>query len=216
MKKRIYLLCLSLAIVLVAVAQEKAIKVACIGNSITYGSGIKDRANDSYPAVLGKLLGDKYEVRNYGISGRTLLNNGDRPYMKEDKFQEVQKYLPDIVVIKLGTNDSKPQNWKYKEEFSNDMQTMINILKNLSSKPQIYLCYPAKAYGVAFGINDSIIENSVIPYIKKVAKKNKLRTIDLQSATDGMPENFPDKIHPNEKGAAVIAETVYNAIKKKK
>ena len=93
-------------------AQEaRTIKVACVGNSITYGSGIKDRANHSYPSVLGRLLGSKYEVQNFGFSARTLLNKGDHPYMKETLFQKALNYQPDIVVIKLGTNDSKPINW---------------------------------------------------------------------------------------------------------
>ena len=33
------------------------IKVACIGNSITAGSGIKNRDKDSYPSVLNQMLG---------------------------------------------------------------------------------------------------------------------------------------------------------------
>ena len=43
--------------------------------------------------------------------------------------------------------------------------------------------------------------------IKKVAKKNKLPVIDLHSAMDGMPELFPDHIHPNEEGAKVMAKS---------
>ena len=193
-------------------AQEKKIKVACIGNSITFGAGIKDREHYSYPVVLGKLLGEGYEVRNFGISGRTLLNKGDRPYMKEQIYQYALCYQPDIVVIKLGTNDSKPQNWIHEKEYPRDMQQMIRDLRKLPSKPRIYLCYPAKAYRTDWGINDSIIVHGVVPYINRIAQKRKLEVIDLHTATDGMEQNFPDRIHPNEEGAAVIAKTVYKAI----
>ena len=193
-------------------AQEKKIKVACIGNSITFGAGIKDRKKDSYPVVLGQLLGEGYEVRNFGISGRTMMNKGDRPYMKENIYQEALAYQPDIVVIKLGTNDTKPQNWVHGKEYPKDLQYMLKELRKLPSKPKIYLCYPAKAYRSDWGINDSIIVNGVIPYIDRIAKKNKSGVIDLHTATDGMEQNFPDRIHPNEEGARVIAETVYKAI----
>lgn len=204
---------LLLMLTLTVFAQEEKIKVACIGNSITYGSGIRNRDKDSYPMVLGQMLNHEYEVRNYGISARTMLSKGDHPYMKEPAFQEALDYRPNIVIIKLGTNDSKPHNWKHKSQYAKDMQTMITAFRKLPSTPEIYLCYPAKVYGgVQWGINDSIIVNDIIPLIKRVAQKNKIKIIDLHEATSNMPENFPDKVHPNENGAAVIAETVYKAI----
>lgn len=189
------------------------IKVACVGNSITYGYGLKDRSHDSYPAILGRLLGERYEVRNFGFSARTLLKEGDRPYMKEKMFREALDYQPDIVVIKLGTNDSKPKNWKYKASFIRDLTTMVDSFQALPSNPRVYLCYPAKAYGHP-EINDSTIVHGIIPAIRKVARLQKTGLINLHKATDRMPENFPDKIHPNPSGTAIIARKVYKAIRK--
>src|SRR5438309_1365900 len=76
-------------------------KLACIGDSITYGSGIKDRAHDSYPAQLAKMLGDKFNVRNFGVSGATLLKAGDRPYSKTKQYQPALDFAADVVVIML-------------------------------------------------------------------------------------------------------------------
>jgi lysophospholipase L1-like esterase len=198
--------------VLGACTEEKT-RVACVGNSITAGVNIRNRDRDGYPAVLQQLLGStKYKVRNYGFSGRTLLNKGDYPYMKEDMFSEVLKFQPNIVVIKLGTNDTKPQNWVYQEEYLQDMQAMIDAFRGLPSNPDIYLCYPAKAYSANWGINDSIIVNDVIPYINQIAEVNNLKVIDLHTVTENMEDNFPDKIHPNEEGAKIIAETVHKAL----
>ena len=107
------------------------------------------------------MLGKDYLVRNFGISGRIIINKGDNPYMKEKTYRDALKFLPDIVIIKLGTNDSKPQNWKYKNDFKSDLETMIQDFQALSSQPKIYLCTPAKAYGIQWGINDSIITNII-------------------------------------------------------
>ena len=192
------------------------IKVACIGNSITAGSGIKNRDKDSYPSVLNQMLGKDYLVRNFGISGRIIINKGDNPYMKEKTYRDALKFLPDIVIIKLGTNDSKPQNWKYKNDFKSDLETMIQDFQDLSSQPKIYLCAPAKAYGIQWGINDSIITKGIIPIIRQIAQEKKLPVIDIHTATDNMPNLFPDKIHPNPEGAIIIAETVYESIKNEK
>lgn len=194
--------------------KRNAIRVACIGNSITYGDGITNRLKESYPAQLGKLLGNDYWVSNFGVNANTLLIKGDNPYVKSSSWREALSFNPDIVVIMLGTNDSKPLNWIHKDDFESDMQTMIDSLKKLSSKPKIYLGYPAKAYSQRFTIDDSIIVKEIIPKIQKVAKKNKLETIDLHSATDGHADLFVDEIHPNTKGAALIAKEIADVIDK--
>lgn len=215
MKKTYYLILISLMLVGVSSwAQEgvRKIKVACVGNSITYGAGIENRDRDSYPSVLGQMLGDGYEVRNYGFNARTMLMKGDLPYMKEKMFQEVLGYQPDIVIIKLGTNDSKSFNWKYKRDFPDDMQTMVSAFKALPSRPKIYLCHPAKAYLVGPEINDSIIVHGVIPVVDRIARKNGLEVIDLYTALSGMEEHFPDKIHPDAVGAHKLAATIYKAL----
>lgn len=196
------------------VPHKNAIRVACIGNSITYGAGIKNRSRDSYPAVLARMLGDAYWVKNFGVSARTLMNKGDRPYMNEKAYQNALDFNPNIVVIKLGTNDSKAPNWKHKAGFTKDLQTMVDAFKALPAQPKIFLCYPSKAYQSNESINDDIISKEIIPMIKKVAKKNNLPIIDLHNAMDGMPQLFPDKVHPNEKGAKIMAETVYQYLKK--
>ena len=192
--------------------RKDAVRVACIGNSITFGAGIKNRSRDSYPSVLARMLGDNYWVKNFGVSARTMLNKGDHPYMNEPAYKNALAFNPNIVVIKLGTNDSKSSNWKYKADFMKDAQNMINAFKGLPSQPKIYLCYPSKAYLTGDGINDDIISKEIIPMIKKLAKKNDLSVIDLHTAMDGMPELFPDRIHPNEKGAQVMAKAVYQSI----
>ncbi len=192
--------------------RKDAIRVACVGNSITYGARIKNRSHDSYPSVLGRLLGDRYWVKNFGVNARTMLNKGDRPYMKEQAYQQALAFNPNIVIIKLGTNDSKSFNWVHKADFMKDTQAMIDAFKALPSQPKIYLCYPSKAYQTGESINDDIISKEIIPMIKKTARKNGLPVIDLHSAMDGMPELFPDHIHPNEEGAKVMARAVYDAI----
>ena len=84
MKRFISILLLILP--LLAVAQEKT-KVACIGNSVTYGYGHKEPAKTSYPSQLQQMLGEKYEIRNFGHSGATLLNKGHRPYINLHEYK---------------------------------------------------------------------------------------------------------------------------------
>lgn len=212
--KKISLLFIVVVIFATTVIAQKPIRVACVGNSITYGHGIRNRDHDSYPSVLGRLLGKNYEVRNFGISGRTLLNHGDVPYMKEKIYQDALNYQPDIVTIKLGTNDSKPQNWKYKDEFEGDLCKLIQSFAELPSRPTIYLCLPIPSTYPRWEINDSVITNGVIPCIKKVGKKKHLKIIDLNTAFKPYVHLLPDNIHPNEDGAAVIAHKIAEFLQK--
>ena len=197
-----------------AAAQDKTppIKVACIGDSITFGARIKDRKKNNYPTQLQGLLGDAFAVRNLGVSGTTMLKKGNKPYWKRPQFQTAQKMQPNIVIIKLGTNDTKPDNWKHKGDYQADYIEMINLFQKLDSKPNIYLCYPAPVVGEQGGINDKTVREEVIPMIDAIAKKTKLPIIDLYTPLKDKPELIPDKVHPNAEGATIIAETVAQAI----
>lgn len=188
------------------------VRVACVGDSITYGAGVAGREANCYPVVLGKLLGAKYETKNFGVSGATLLKQGDMPYWKQPAFKQAADYAPDIVVLKLGTNDSKPQNWKHKEDFAADLAAIVDHFAALPSKPKIFLCLPVPVYKTQWGINEEIVAGEIIPIIKKVAAEKKVEVIDLHAALSGKPELFPDNVHPNVGGARLIAEAVQKAL----
>lgn len=211
-QKRVLLTALLLCSVIYSYASSP-IRVACIGDSITYGSGIGDRDNDSYPAQLQKMLGDRYEVRNYGYAARVMVQTGDHPYMKEDMYAEMKAWLPEIVTIMLGTNDTKPQNWS-QDQFNRDYDHMVRELKALPSHPEIFLCLPPRAFEDGkWGITDSLIVNGVIPVVKAVAAHHWFDVIDVRGAFEGHPELFSDGIHPNEAGAGVYASTVHAMLK---
>ena len=211
--------------------QPGAIRVACIGNSITDGHGIDMRTTYGYPALLQKKLGKDYWVKNFGVSARTMLNKGDFPYMNELAWQDALAFKPDVVVIKLGTNDSKPENWQYGSEFRQDLEQMITTLRPdlvqpakkakkdkkaavVEAKPRILLCTPIPAFKSTWNINDSVIVNAIIPIQQEVAKKYGLQVVDLHTlyANDG-DKMLDDGIHPDGKGADRLAEIIAEALK---
>lgn len=188
---------------------QGTIRVACVGDSITYGHGIKNRLNASYPSQLGRMLGDKWEVRNFGVSGATMLKQGDLPYWKQRAFKNALAYNPNVVIIKLGTNDTKPQNWKFKDEFARDYMAMIDRFSKLPAQPRIWICYPVPAFAERWGINEFVIKNELIPIISQVAKKTRVPVINLYQPLSGKPKYFPDDIHPNAEGAFLMVKGIY-------
>ena len=191
-----------------------AVRVACIGNSITDGIGIDMSDARGYPANLQKLLGDNFLVKNFGVSARTLLKKGDRPYMKEGAWKDALAFCPDIVIVKLGTNDSKVENWKYGNDFARDLQEMLDSLKSLPTSPDIYLCNPIPAAKI-WNIQDSVIVNEITPILKRSAKKNKATFIDLHTAfkNDDGKQMQSDGIHPTAEGAEQLSRIIYPYIK---
>ena len=193
---------------------SEPIRVACVGDSITYGAGIKDRKNMNYPNQLGKLLGNKYEVKNFGNSGSTMLKKGDKPYWSQKEFKAALQYNPNIVIIKLGTNDTKPQNWKHGIYYSADYKSMISSFTKLSSKPKVYICLPVPVIKTRWGITNEIVIKEIIPAIRKISAQTRCEIIDLNTPFHGKSKLIPDYVHPNSAGATIIANTVRNSIKK--
>ena len=189
---------------------QKLIKVACVGDSITFGSHVTGRDQNSYPAVLQKLLGEKYQVANFGVSGATLLKKGDKPYWTQSAFGQSNDFAPDIVVIMLGTNDSKPKNWVNKADFAGDYRDLVTHYATLASHPRVYVMSPPPVYEAGrYEISPTTVENEVTPLVREIGGA----TIDVSGALSNHPELFDDTVHPNNAGAAVIAQTVFDAIK---
>ena len=187
-------------------------KVACIGDSITFGARIKKRNTFSYPAQLARMLGSAYEVKNFGVNGSTLLRKGDRPYWNTEQYQQALKWNPDIVIIKLGSNDTKLQNWKFKDDLEKNLTDLAASFTKLKSKPTVYLAIPVPAFQSGKSIDTARVKNGIVPVVKKVAKTQKLPIIDFFSLMLGKQSLFPDKIHPNAKGALLLAAEVYKTI----
>lgn len=188
---------------------NEPVRVACIGDSITQGSGTK---GNPYPALLQKMLGAQWKVGNFGVSGRTLLRKGDYPYWKEKAYQNALTFKPDIVIIMLGTNDTKPQNWAHEKEFVSDYRDLVKSFLELESKPQVFICRPCPVVGKGnFGITEENIEKE-IPRIDTLAKEMRLGVIDMHAALKDKPELIPDRVHPNAGGAGEMAKTAFKAL----
>ncbi len=184
-------------------AEGEKIRVACVGDSITAGG---------YPALLGKELGPKYEVKNFGVSGTTLLKAGDYPYWKTKQYGQVSEFEPNIVVIMLGTNDTKPQNWKVHEHFADDLKALVEHYAGLKSKPMVYVCRPVPVFKTNYGINEKVMTEGVLPIVDAVVKELKVPVIDLHEALKDSDKDFHDGVHPDGNGQGKMAKAIAKEI----
>ncbi len=212
--KKHFLAILLLIICFTATAQDK-IKVACIGNSVTYGYGHSNPAETSYPSQLGRLLGDEYVVGNFGKSGATLLNKGHRPYTQQPEYKAALEFAPDIAIIHLGLNDTDPRNWpNYRDRFIPDYLALIDTLRSINPKVEVKICRmtPIFHWHRRFKSGTRDWYAQIQETIEEVAQIAGTELIDLQELLYHRPDLMPDALHPNEEGAGIIARRVYSAI----
>ena len=195
---------------------KKVIKIACIGNSITYGTGLADRrTHDAYPVQLQRMLGDGYRVENFGKPGATLLRRGHRPYMQQKEFFDALAFQADVAVIHLGINDTDPRDWpNYRDDFVSDYLALIDSLKKHRPGMRIII---AKLTPIAdrhprFRSGTKLWHDEIQKSIEQVAQLSGAQLTDFHRPLYAYPYLLADAVHPNAEGAGLLAQTVYSAI----
>lgn len=196
--------------------QTEKVKIAFIGNSITYGLGIWNRKVNSFPGIIQNSLKNECVIGNFGVCSSTLLKKGYRSYRFTKKYKRALGFNADIIFVKLGTNDGNPSNWRYKVDFVNDYQEFIDSLKNSPKHPRIILLSPVSYFTTKYPGKPALIRDTICPMIKEIAINNKLEYIDLQTPTAEYSNYFWDGVHPNKKGANLIASVILSYLKNNK
>ena len=194
---------------------EPKIKVSCVGNSITYGMRLDDRERESYPVRLQEMLGDRYEVANFGKSGATLLRHGHRPYFEQEEFRQAMAFAGDIVVIHLGINDTDPRNWPhFQDEFVGDYLALIDSLRSVNPRARFLIARmtPIGSHHSRFISGTKTWHGQIQEAIETVAHAAGAELIDFYEPLYHYPWMFPDAVHPNAEGAGILAKTVYQGI----
>ncbi len=196
-------------------AKDGQIRVACVGDSITYGHGIWQFQKHNYPSVLQQLLGDEYCVNNYGYSAKCLFKDANEPYTKTKLYGKSLDFAPDIVIIMLGSNDTKHFNWQGADAFKAEYIDFVNSYLELETAPEVYLIAPPGVWckngdDIMYHISGKVIKDELDPAICEVAEQLGVHFIDIYGAFENRPDLFSDGVHPNEQGAALFAHIVYD------
>ncbi|MDE5990499.1 MAG: hypothetical protein K2H36_02825 [Clostridia bacterium] len=197
-------------------AKDDQIKIACVGDSITYGCMVKNWRKNNYPTVLGKTLGDEYCVNNFGYTNRTAIKSADFPLVNEKVYKQSLDFAPNIVFILLGTNDSKANNWD-KDKFIKDYGEIIDSYLQLKSSPKLYMIIPPPVFEVGgkvlYKLRKDVIENDICPAVEFIANSKGIELIDMRELFDGRKELFADGVHPNAQGCKIFAKKIFDVLR---
>lgn len=193
------------------------IRVACVGDSLTYGCFVPGQPRYHYPAQLGRMLGAHYQVANFGYTNHTAQREGDYPYTARRLYRKSLDFAPEVVILMLGSNDSKAHNWD-PARYEEDLTALVESYQSLTTQPTVYLMLPPPAYPrlgrVLWKIRPEVIEQEILPIIRRVAAAKGTQLIDLHTPFVDHPELFIEGVHTNRQGATRMAEIVYQAMSK--
>ena len=193
-------------------ANLKPLKIACLGDSITYGYKLEDPAAQSYPVQLARLSRGQWNVLNCGVNGATLLNKGDIPITAQKEYQRAMKFQPDVVVLMLGTNDTKNRNWKHIDGFVSDYIKLVETFRELPTHPHVIAC----SIPPIFSSHPSGLTEKKVLELNKLLKNSVVATkvvfLDIHTLMLKKQSLFVDGIHPNARGAQEIAGLVLDKI----
>lgn len=189
--------------------------VACIGDSITYGYGILDTVIDSYPATLQRLLGNIYEVKNFGANGTTVLSS-PCSYSMTVECENALNYGADINIFELGTNDLLYIPGR-ESEFIQSFRLLLHAFLSIP-ETRLYICSLTPILNIYGFSTDEVAQrhNIIQKLLIGIAEEYSLPFIDLWSPLNDAiglnPKTLLDGIHPSAEGASIIANCVRNAI----
>lgn len=191
--------------------REDRIRVAAIGDSNTYGAGVllRGRTRRSYPAQLGRLLGERYQVLNYGVNRCTLQQEGDWPWDATPFADASVRARPDIVLIMLGTNDARGDNWNA-ERYESELAAFVERFRRHGA--EVHLLTPPVAFTNRGGVSARIVEEEVAPIVRRVAGALGVDLIDVFEVTARSTASHPDGIHLDTRSSRIVAETIARAL----
>lgn len=189
------------------------VRIVCVGNSITAGFGSTSE-EAAWPGIANKLLGNQYAISNCAVSGTTMFKRSNAPYWTTDRFAKAKSLHPQILILSLGTNDADPWRWKsLKNEFKSDYLAMVEEFRQGEKDPIIYVCLPPPLFGPDKAPQNKVVEEELIPLIKEIAGELGAYVINFHQPLLHADKEFPDNVHPDDAGAALMAQIAYDKIK---
>lgn len=215
------------------------IKIVCMGDSITEGYGLGEDQSFCYPSILQELLGDNYEVYNKGVSGSCTTNTCNEqgqvvgmPYQRQPRYTEALELRGDIYILMLGTNDAQDGSYddiegqdpcniltEYAKQFPYYMQSIIDDIHKANKQAVIYLVKPVPVRKCIWRKHQQRYLDRLLPYYQTIVESNdNMHLIKLYEAFCNYKEvpidelYQEDGLHPNSKGARLIANVIYEGL----
>lgn len=182
--------------------QDQPKRIIFFGDSITAGYGIP--IENAFPAIIQQKANDaglNYQVINAGLSGETTAGGLNR-------IDWILRSKPDVFILELGGNDGL--RGLSLEESEKNLRAMVEKVRKANPKAKIILA--GMQIPPNLGQDYTQKFKSLFPDLAKELNTELIPF--LLEGVGGDPQlNLSDGIHPNQKGHAIVAETVWQFLK---
>lgn len=196
-------------------ADQQNLRVACVGDELTFGTGVEDREDNCYPVQLQKYLEEaekKYRIGNFGVEGATVQKKSSKPYTKEERYESSTEYKANLVVVMFGTNDTTEENWTDLDTFTKDYQALVQSYQELKGKPEVWLVTPPAIQSDGSAQMEERVKclEEIRNAISAYGKEKKLTVLDLYSySQEHLTEWYQDDgVRFNKAGALAVAQMI--------
>ncbi len=193
-------------------APHRELRVACVGDSTTWGTHATRAEGVTYPDYLAKLGRRTLQVRNFGVGSTTLLRRSGRAWCDTGELENALAFQPDIVIVMFGVNEiSHPE---LLDDFLPDAIWLVEQFKHAMPNSCIFLSTPTPlAPDDEKHQANMELSTKIIPVLRQVAEKTGCRIIEVNHDYPPTLNYLPDGVHPNARGNRLIAKLAFNAIK---
>ena len=202
--------------------QEKTIRIGCIGDSITAGTGLVSPKQEAFPARLETLLHPNATVLNFGNGGKTKRNDlGVDSYVNSNTYQNLMQDAEslDIVTVMLGTNDAyHAKGWTEYEvtRFKTDCKALFAALAEKNPAMRFVLMNSPACFGEKpFRYNMLPLRTLQSELVTELSEAGcNIHFFDMYSVTKPLEEYFPDQLHPNKDAHLIMAQALCELIER--
>ncbi len=203
-----------------ATANKKPLRIACCGDSITFGtcaaaetSGGYTYAKENffYPNLMQKLYGTDAVVGNFGYPG-SALGSGYNKYYCSGVYNAMTEFDPDVILLALGTNNASGMPGS-KDAFLSYYRGMLGDMHKRF--PEAKIIMTTALYRWDKEERTQQVEQYIIPLQKQLA--DEYDYITLYDAYNeykpyGTTQYYKDKLHPNNLGYQKLAEVMKKGV----
>ncbi len=204
---------------------DRIIRIACVGDSLTQGIGATGWQDGDfsggYPNQLELILGEGYEVGNFGKGSSYVYYYEGRTaslwYPNTAAYSLSNQFNADIVIILLGTNDARVmKNEADSNAWKAEFTKLVEHYLDLESKPEVYIMssITLELYDKA---KEKLLKDYILPMQREVANDLGCTFLDayhdLYDVFTNRENLASDDLHPNNAGFKKIAEYVAQNLK---
>lgn len=206
--------------------------ILCYGDSNTWGYDPITKTRYTYEerwtGILSEKLGSDYRVIEEGMNGRTTVFEDPIEEYRNGKlylYPCLETHRPlDLVIIMLGTNDTKIRHCAIAKDIANGLEQLIKIIRNYGCGknggiPEMLVISPIgmkkvssdhTSSGIIFG--DTAVEKikELPKYYEQLAKTYKCGYLN---AADVAQPSEEDGIHMHPSEHKKLADAIYDKVK---